>query len=85
MNLSKLHEKTKMHIINHTAYHFLGNVDVCCALDETRGRQVQQHNQNGSRYSRILEYHISLAVFRSAQALHFQHMTNKIEKLNFAA
>ena len=55
-NLSKRHEKTKMHIINHTAYQLLGNVDVSCALDEARRRQVQQHNQNASRYSRILHF-----------------------------
>ncbi|XP_065054458.1 zinc finger MYM-type protein 1-like isoform X1 [Rhopilema esculentum] len=71
-NLSKRHEKTKMHIINHTAYQLLGNVDVSCALDEVRRRQVQQHNKNASRYSRILKYHISLAVFLSAQGLAFR-------------
>ena len=71
-NLAKRHEKTKMHIINHTAYQLLGNVDVACALDEARRRQIQQHNQNATHYSKILKHHIDAVVFLSAQGIAFR-------------
>ena len=71
-NLSKRHEKTKMHIINHTAYQLLVNIDVSCALDEARRRQIQQHNQTATRYARMLKHHVDAVVFLSAQGIAFR-------------
>eukprot|EP00794_Sanderia_malayensis_P001780 gene1781-1984_t len=71
-NLAKRHEGTKMHIVNHTAYQLLGNVDVACALDEARHRQVEQHNKNANKYSRMVKHHIDAVVFLSAQGIAFR-------------
>ena len=56
-NLSSVansHQKTKHHVTNHTAYCLLGNVDVASALDEARQREIQRHNQNASRYAKLM-------------------------------
>ena len=70
--LANGHQATKTHIRNHTAYRLLGNTDVACALDEARQRNVARHNQNASRYSRMMHHHIDTAVFLSAQGLAFR-------------
>ena len=66
------HQASKVHISNHIVYNLLGNVDVVCALDETRQRQITQHNQNASRYCRLLHHHIDVIVFLLAQGLAFR-------------
>lgn len=74
-NLSSVansHPKTKNHMTNHTAYRLLGNMDMASALDEAGQREIQRHNQNASRYSKIMKHHIDVAVFLSAQGLAFR-------------
>ena len=71
-NVANRHQASKKHITNHTAYKLLGNVDVACALDEARQREVARHNHTASRYSKILEHHVDVAVFLSAQGLAFR-------------
>ena len=74
-NLSSVansHQKTKNHVANYTAYRLLGNVDVASALDEARQREIERHNQNASRYSKLLKHHIDVAVYLSAQGLAFR-------------
>ena len=74
-NLSSVansHQKTKHHVTNHTAYRLLGNVDVASALDEARQREIQRHNQNASRYAKLMKHHIDVAVYLSAQGLAFR-------------
>ena len=57
----------------------MGNVDVACALDEARKREIAQHNHNASRYTRMFEHHIDAAVFLAAKGLAFrgQHDESK--------
>eukprot|EP00794_Sanderia_malayensis_P002083 gene2083-2361_t len=71
-NLAKRHKGRKMHIVNHTADQLLGNVDVAFALDEARRRQVEQHNKNANKYSRMVKHHIDAVVFLSAQGIAFR-------------
>ena len=71
-HLAKRHEASKNHISNHTAYLLLGNIDVACALDEAHRRQVQQHNQSLTRYSRMLKHHIDAVVYLAAQGIAFR-------------
>ena len=66
------HQGTQNHMANHTAYKLLGNVDVACALDQARQREVARHNHDASRYSKMLKHHIDVAVFLSAQGLAFR-------------
>ena len=53
-NIADRHQASKLHIMNHTAYNLLGNVDVVCALDEERSREIARHNHNATRYTRML-------------------------------
>ena len=62
-NVALRHQASKMHINNHIAYNVLGNVDIACALDEARQREITQHNHNATRYGRMLEHHINTTVF----------------------
>ena len=71
-NVADSHQATRTHIANHTAYNLLGNVDVACALDEARKREIAEHNHNASRYTRMFEHHIDPAVFLAAQGLAFR-------------
>eukprot|EP00795_Rhopilema_esculentum_P016293 gene16293-biopygen5543 len=71
-NLAKRHEKSKMHTVNYTAYQLLGNVDVACALDEARQRDVVRHNHSATRLSKMLYHHIDIAVLLAAQGLAFR-------------
>ena len=71
-NVADSHQATRTHIANHTAYNLLGNVDVACALDEARKREIAKHNHNASRYTRMVEHHIDAAVFLTAQGLAFR-------------
>ena len=48
-NVADSHQATRTHIANHTAYNLLGNIDVACALDEARKREIAQHNHTASR------------------------------------
>ena len=66
------HQGTQNHMANHTAYKLLENVDVACALDQARQREVARHNHDASRYSKMLKHHIDVAVFLSAQGLAFR-------------
>ena len=47
-------------------------MDVACALEEAHRRQVQQHNQNATRYARILQRHIDAFVYLAAQGITFR-------------
>ena len=58
--------------MNHTALNLLGNTDVACALDEARARSIAQHNHKATKYTRILQHHINIALFLSAQGLAFR-------------
>ena len=66
------HQISKAHITNYTAYNLLGNVDVACALDEARRREIAHHNHNANRYSRMLQHHVDATVFLAAQGLAFR-------------
>ena len=65
--LANRHQGTMRHIHSHTAYKLLGNVDVSCALDEARRREIEIHNNKSSRYANMLHHHINVAVFLTAQ------------------
>ena len=71
-NLAKRHEKSKTHTVNYTAYQLLGNVDVACALDEARQRDVARPNHSATRLSKLLFHHIDVTVFLAAQGLAFR-------------
>ena len=71
-NVALRHQASKMHITNHIAYNILGNVDVACALDEAKQREISQHNDTATRYGRMLEHHIDTTVFLAAQGLAFR-------------
>ena len=71
-NVALRHQASKMHINNHIAYNVLGNVDIACALDEARQREITQHNHNATRYGRMLEHHINTTVFLASQGLAFR-------------
>ena len=71
-NVANRHQATQNHIKNYTAYKLVGNVDVACAIDEARQREVARHNHNASRYSKMLEHHIDVATFLAAQGLAFR-------------
>ena len=71
-NLAKRHEKSKTHTVNYTAYQLLGNIDVACALDEARQRDVARHNHSATRLSKMLFHHIDVTVFLAAQGLAFR-------------
>ena len=76
-NLAKRHEKSKTHTVNYTAYQLLGNVDVACAVDKARQRDVARHNHSATRLSKMLFRHIDVTVFLAAQGLaHFVAMMN---------
>ena len=70
------------HVTNHTAYFLLGNLDVANALDEARQREIQRHNQNASRYARLMKHHIEVAVYLSAQGLAFRGHNESKDCLN---
>ena len=71
-NIAGSHQASKKHMMNHTSYKLLGNIDVACAIDEARQREVTRHNHNASRYTKMLHHHIDAAVFLSAQGLAFR-------------
>ena len=64
-NIADRHQSSKLHIMNHTALNLLGNTDVACALDEARARSIAQHNHKATKYTRILQHHINIALFLS--------------------
>ena len=64
--LANRHQCSRKHIDNHTAYQLLGNVDIAYALDEVRRQEVEIHNKQASRYSRMFKHHIDAAIFLSA-------------------
>jgi len=70
--LANRHQCSRKHIDNHTAHQLLGNVDIAYALDEARRQEVEIHNKQASRYSRMLKHHIDAAIFLSAQGLAFR-------------
>ena len=70
--LANRHQGTMRHINSHTAYKLLGNVDVSCALDEARRREIEMHKNKASRYAKMLHHHINVAVFLTAQGLAFR-------------
>ena len=71
-NVADSHQATRTHIANHTAYNLLGNVDVACALDEARKREIARHSHNASRYTKMFQHHIDATVFLAAQGLAFR-------------
>ena len=71
-NVANRHQSSKSHMTCHTSYKLLGNVDVASALDEARQREILRHNENASRYTKIMKHHIDIAVFLSAQGLAFR-------------
>ena len=70
--IANKHQRSRKHVTNHTTYRLLGNVDVGCALDEARRREIEIHNNKASRYGKMLLHHIDVAVFLSAQGLAFR-------------
>ena len=71
-SVASRHEAGKNHILKFTAYKLLGNVDIACALDEAKQREIQAHNQNASRLFTLMKNHINAAVYLSAQGLAFR-------------
>ena len=72
VNVAGSHQSSKKHMMNHTSYKLLGNVDVACAIDEARQREVTRHNNNASRYTKMLHHHIDISVLLSGQGLAFR-------------
>ena len=54
-SVASRHEAGKNHILNFTAYKLLGNVNIACALDEAKQREIQAHNQNASRLFKLMK------------------------------
>ena len=71
-NLATGHQSSKKHIMYHTAYQLLGNINIACALDEATGKAVAKHNKTAERYRRMLHYHIDIVIFLAAQGLGFR-------------
>ena len=71
-NVANRHQESKSHMTCHASYKLLGNVDVASALDEARQREILRHNENASRYSKMMKHHIDVAVYLSAQGLAFR-------------
>ena len=71
-SVANRHEAGKNHITNFTAYKLLGNIDIACALDEARQREIQAHNQKASRLSKMMQNHINAIVYLCAQGLAFR-------------
>ena len=57
-------------------------MDVANAIDEARQREIQRHNQNASRYARLMKHHIDVAVYLSAQGLAFRGHNESKDYLN---
>ena len=70
--MANCHQISKKHITNHTAYKLIGNMDVACALDEARKREVERHNHNATRYSSMMRHHIDISVLLAGQGLAFR-------------
>ena len=66
------HEAGKNHILKCTAYKLLGNVDIACALDEAKQRDIQAQNQIASWLFKLMKNHINATVYLSAQGLAFR-------------
>ncbi len=78
-NVANRHQESKSHMTCHASYKLLGNVDVASALDEARQREILRHNENASRYSKMMKHHIDVAVYLSAQGLAFRgHSEDKL-------